>query len=159
MFFTSSPENTLSASLVMSVFLAELSPPAKFYHTSKARYVTFGCQNAITRAFHCCARHLSTSASFWWLHTFLYVSIVIGVMLVSPMIFTPPVNTFGGMAPITFFVRAIFSQHRSDHIRLPREPWKCRITQDIFCRKKCLECSTAWCHARERHFAWRRRDK
>ena len=43
--------------------------------------------------------------------------------------------------------------------RLPREPEKCRITQDILCRKKRLECSTAWCHARERHFAWRRRDK
>ena len=108
MFFTSSPENTLSASLVMSVFLAVLSPPAKFYHTSKARYVTFGCQNAIIRASHCCARHLSTSASFWWLHTFLYVSIVIGIMLVSPMIFTPPVNTFGGMTPITFFCKGNF---------------------------------------------------
>ncbi len=38
-------------------------------------------------------------------------------------------------------------------------PEKCRITQDILCRKKRLECSTAWCHARERHFARRRRDK
>ena len=58
-----------------------------------------------------------------------------------------------------FFVRVISSQHRSDHIRLPREPEKCRITQDILCPKKRLECSTTWCHARERHFARRRRDK
>ena len=43
--------------------------------------------------------------------------------------------------------------------RLPRETEKCRITQDILCRKKRLGCSTTWCHARERHFAWRRRDK
>ncbi len=34
--------------------------------------------------------------------------------------------------------------------RFPREPEKCRITQDILCRKKRLECSTTWCHARER---------
>ena len=46
-----------------------------------------------------------------------------------------------------------------DTIRLPREPEKCRITQDILCRKKRLECSTTWCHARERHKARRRRDK
>lgn len=49
-----------------------------------------------------CQTSLYVCISFWWLHTFLYVSIVIGIMLVSPMIFTPPVNTFGGMAPITF---------------------------------------------------------
>ena len=37
--------------------------------------------------------------------------------------------------------------------RLPREPEKCRITQDILCRVKRLECSTTWCNARERHKA------
>ena len=43
--------------------------------------------------------------------------------------------------------------------RLPRELEKCRITQDILCRAKRLECSTTWCNARKRHKARRRRDK
>ena len=37
----------------------------------------------------------------------------------------------------------MMSKRCSMSIRLHREPEKCRITQDILCRKKRLECSTA----------------
>ncbi len=51
-------------------------------------------------------------------------------------------------------LQSTFIMHYALYNRLPREPEKCRIAQDILCRKKRLECST-----RESHKARRRRDK